>query len=514
VGSDTVLAQIIRLVEEAQGSKAPIQRLADRVASVFVPVVMGIAAITFLIWLFAGPSPAFNFALLNLVAVLVIACPCALGLATPTAIMVGTGKGAEMGILIKGGEVLERAGALDVVVFDKTGTLTWGKPQVSDVIAMPGQERTEVLRLAAAVESGSEHPLGESIMQAAASEDLKLGEARAFQAFPGKGVGGIVDDRDVILGNAVLLQEEGIDVSGLEGEAEELARQGKTVIYLAREGELLGMIAVADSLKPMAREAVSELRKLGVEVAMISGDRRATAEAVARQLGVDSVYAEVLPADKAAEVGRLQSAGRVVAMVGDGINDAPALARADIGIAIGTGTDVALEASDITLISEDLRRVATAIRLSRRTLRTIKQNLFWAFIYNVIGIPIAAGILYPAWGILLNPIYGAAAMAFSSVSVVSNSLRLRTFKDEERRPIPPSAASIEGESHSGPLLQPEAVEGSIDPVCGMKVNPERAAGRSEYMGKTYYFCNLNCKREFDADPEKYIGKVPEEVHKR
>jgi P-type Cu+ transporter len=512
VGGDTVLAQIIRLVEEAQGSKAPIQRLADKVASIFVPVVMGIAAVTFIVWLLAGPAPAFNFALLNLVAVLVIACPCALGLATPTAIMVGTGKGAELGILIKGGEVLERAGKLDVVVFDKTGTLTWGRPVVTDLIPVDGKENAELIYIAGSVESGSEHPLAESILQAAREAGIDLSEVRDFQAFPGQGVSAVLEKKMVKLGNASLFAEDGIDLSLLDAKAEELSGQGKTVIYVAYGGDLLGLLAVADTVKPMAAEAVSELKKMGIEVAMISGDRRSTAEAIARQLGVDSVFAEVLPADKAAEVARLQAAGRVVAMVGDGINDAPALAKADIGVAIGTGTDVALEASDITLISNDLTRVATAIRLSRRTLKTIKQNLFWAFIYNVIGIPIAAGILYPAWGILLNPIYGAAAMAFSSVSVVSNSLRLRTFKEEGREPAPVSLASIEEGEPEKPALESRAepekpsTEGGIDPVCGMTVSADRAAGISQFEGKTYYFCNLNCKKAFDADPEKYLPR--------
>ncbi len=429
VGSDTVLAQIVRLVEEAQGSKAPIQRLADRVAAVFVPAVIGVAAATFLVWLLAGPDPSFNFALLNFVAVLVIACPCALGLATPTAIMVGTGKGAEMGILIKGGEILERAGRLDMVVFDKTGTLTWGRPQVTDVLPVEGGSEEEVLALAASVERGSEHPLAQTILQEAERRGLEPGEADGFRAYPGMGVEAAVEGKRVLLGNAGFMVRNGIGLASLEEEAERLSREGKTVVFLSSDGALRGLLAVADTLKPMAAEAVSELRELGIEVAMLSGDRRATAEAVAAKAGITRVLAEVLPADKAEEVLRLQREGHVVAMVGDGINDAPALARADIGIAIGTGTDVALETSDITLISEDLRKVATAVRLSRATLGTIKQNLFWAFFYNVIGIPVAAGVLYPLWGVLLNPIFAAGAMAFSSVSVVSNSLRLRRFRE-------------------------------------------------------------------------------------
>ncbi len=504
VGSDTVLAQIIRLVEEAQGSKAPIQRLADKVATVFVPVVISNAASTFLVWILAGPEPSFNFALINFVAVLVIACPCALGLATPTAIMVGTGKGAELGVLIKGGEVLETAGRLEVVVFDKTGTLTWGKPVVTDVVATGDGGEEGLLALAAAVERGSEHPLAETLVEEARNRGLALAEARDFQAFPGRGVVASMDGREVRLGNAAFMGESGAALGELEGRAEELAREGKTVIYALAGGELLGFVAVADTLKPMAAEAVRELRGLGVEVAMLSGDRRSTAEAIARQVGVDSVLAEVLPADKAAEVARIQSRGKVVAMVGDGINDAPALAQADIGIAIGTGTDVALETSDITLISDDLRKVATAIELSRATLRTIKHNLFWAFIYNVIGIPIAAGVLYPVWGVLLNPIYAAAAMAFSSVSVVSNSLRLKRFGD--KRGGPPEGALPGKEEESG-KEGTEMMGKAKDPVCGMTIKKKDAAANSEYRGKTIYFCNKACKEEFDRDPEKYAGAI-------
>ena len=453
VGGDTVLAQIIRLVEEAQGSKAPIQRLADRVAAVFVPTVIGIAAVTFLAWLLAGPDPSFNFALLNFVAVLVIACPCALGLATPTAIMVGTGKGAELGILIKGGDVLERAGKLDTVVFDKTGTLTRGKPEVSDLLPAGGRSEEELLFLAATVERGSEHPLAETLVREAERRGIVPGEVTDFRAWPGKGVSAALKGRRALLGNAAFLSENGVDTGSLAEKAEELSREGKTVVYLSAGGEFWGMVAVADALKPGAAEAVRALRELGMEVAMISGDRLSTAEAVARRAGIDRVMAEVLPGEKAAEIARLQGEGRVVAMVGDGINDAPALARADIGIAIGSGTDVALEASDITLISEDLRKVAAAVNLSRATLRTIRQNLFWAFFYNVIGIPVAAGVLYPLWGVLLNPVYAALAMAFSSVSVVSNSLRLRRFRETGRK-----GDRDEGDAHGRRKLFREAVK--------------------------------------------------------
>ncbi len=455
VGGDTVLAQIIHLVEEAQGSKAPIQRLADRVAAVFVPTVMSVAAVTFLAWILAGPEPSFNFALLNFVAVLVIACPCALGLATPTAIMVGTGKGAELGILIKGGEVLERAGRLDTVVFDKTGTLTRGKPEVSDLLPAEGKSEEELLFLAATVERGSEHPLAETLVREAERRGIAPGEASDFQAFPGKGIAASWQGRRALLGNAAFMGENGVHTGGMEEGAEELSREGKTVVYVSAGGELWGLVAVADELKPMAAEAVRALRGLGIEVAMISGDRLSAAQAVARRAGVERVLAGVLPGQKAEEIARLQGEGRVVAMVGDGINDAPALAQADIGIAIGSGSDVALEASDITLVSDDLSKVAAAISLSRATLRTIRQNLFWAFFYNTVGIPLAAGVLYPLWGVLLNPVYAALAMAFSSLTVVGNSLRLRGFR-EGLRCIAPRRRRRQGIARKGERKGAEA----------------------------------------------------------
>jgi Cu+-exporting ATPase len=470
VGRDTVLAQIIRLVEEAQGSKAPIQRSADAVAAVFVPAVIGIAVATFGIWLTWGPPPAFLFALLNFVAVLIIACPCALGLATPTAIMVGTGKGAELGILIRSGASLETAHKTRTVIFDKTGTLTKGAPEVTDVeclapsaarrgadgapqgrprsglpVGDPASSaavgtprdgapdalcRAELLRLAASLERGSEHALAEAIVKAATAEGLALGGVEGFEAIPGHGVQGRVDGRPLALGNARLMRVRGVALDGLAERAERLAAEGKTPMFVAVDGRAAGLIAVADTLKPHAGAAIQALHRLGIEVIMLTGDDRRTAAAIARQAGIDRVLAEVLPAQKAEEIRKLQAEGKVVAMVGDGINDAPALAQADVGIAIGTGTDVAMEAADITLIRDDLRGVVTAIALSRRTLRTIRQNLFWAFVYNVLGIPIAAGALYPALGLRLDPMLASAAMALSSVSVVSNSLRLRRFRSD------------------------------------------------------------------------------------
>jgi len=442
IGEETVLAQIIRLVEEAQGSKAPIQRLADVVASYFVPAVLAVAAATFVVWLIVGPSPALTYALLSAVAVLIIACPCALGLATPTAIMVGTGKGAESGVLIRGAEALETGHKVQAAVMDKTGTITEGKPRVTDVLAGDGQA-DEVLRLAASAERGSEHPLGEAIVNAAKERGLALAEAKDFVAVPGLGVQAQVEGRQVLLGNLSLMQQRSAKLNGLETTADEMLAQGKTAMFVAADGQVLGVIAVADTVKEGAQEAIASLKAMGIEVIMLTGDHRRTAEAIARQVGVDRVLAEVLPEDKAKQVRDLQSEGKVVAMVGDGINDAPALVQADVGIAIGTGTDVAMEASDITLIRGDLRGVPTAIALSKKTIQIIRQNLFWAFFYNTALIPIAAGILYPLFsrtGVpgglepffgefgFLNPILAAAAMAFSSLTVMANSLRLRRFK--------------------------------------------------------------------------------------
>jgi len=443
VGKDTLLAQIIRLVEEAQGSKAPIQRLADVISSYFVPAVIGVALVTFVVWLIFGPAPALTYALLNFVAVLIIACPCALGLATPTAIMVGTGKGAENGVLIRSGEALETAHRIQSIVLDKTGTLTQGKPVVTEVVAANGFKEDELLRVAASAERGSEHPLGESVVNAAREKKLELNDVTGFNAIPGAGIEATINGKQVILGNLKLMQDYKISLDGFDEKAQQLSREGKTPMFVGVDKTAAGIIAVADTLKPNSKAAVRELHRLGLEVVMLTGDNRRTAEAIATEVGIDRVLAEVLPENKASEVKRLQQEGKVVAMVGDGINDAPALAQADVGIAIGTGTDIAIEAADVTLMSGDLSGVVTAIALSKRTLRTIKQNLFWAFAYNVILIPIAAGVLYAFFGQtgtpagarfffgdygFLNPILAALAMASSSVTVVSNSLRLRGFK--------------------------------------------------------------------------------------
>ncbi len=443
VGKDTTLAQIIRLVDEAQGSKAPIQRLADVIASYFVPIVISIATITFIVWYFAGPAPALTYAILNFVAVLIIACPCALGLATPTAIMVGTGKGAEHGVLIRSAETLERSHKIRAVLLDKTGTLTQGEPEVTDIIALPSSSQDEILRLAASAEHGSEHPLGEAIVKAALEKKLEISPAPNFNAIPGHGVEASVTGKKLVLGNLRLMREKGFPLNGLEEEAEQLWAKGKTVMFLGIDNQVMGIIAVADTLKPNAKAAVDVLHNMGIEVMMLTGDNQRTAEAIAREVGIDRTLAEILPELCAQEVKKLQQEGKVVAMVGDGINDAPALAQADVGIAIGTGTDVAMETADITLIRGDLIGITTAISLSKRTMRTIKQNLFWAFAYNSALIPVAAGVLYFAFGntgvpsglhfILgdygfLNPMLAAAAMAASSITVVFNSLRLKRFR--------------------------------------------------------------------------------------
>jgi len=429
VGRDTVLAQIVRLVQEAQGSKAPIQRLADAVTSYFVPAVLGVAALTFVAWFVFGPAPAFNLALLNMVAVLIIACPCALGLATPTSIMVGTGKGAENGVLFRNAESLERLHKVRAVVLDKTGTLTEGKPRVTEIVLAEGAPvEDEVLGLAAAAERGSEHPLGEAIVRFARDErSLEVRDASTFEATAGQGIAATVEGREVLIGRPAFLVDRGVDPEPLRTASNELAGSGKTPVFVGIDGRLAAVLAIADTLKAGSAEAVTELHRLGLEVVMLTGDNETTAHAIGRQAGVDRVLADVRPDEKAAQVRRLQAEGMLVAMVGDGINDAPALAQADVGVAIGTGTDVAIEAGSVTLMSGDLRALVTAFALSRATMRNIKQNLFWAFAYNVALIPLAAGLFYPFTGWLLDPIFAAAAMALSSVTVVSNALRLRRF---------------------------------------------------------------------------------------
>lgn len=425
VGKDTALAQIIKLVEDAQGSKAPIAKLADVISGYFVPVVITIAAIAAIAWYISGQSVVFSLTIF--IAVLVIACPCALGLATPTAIMVGTGKGAEYGVLIKGGEALETAHKISTIVFDKTGTITEGKPKVTDVISTGIIDTTELLLLSASAEKGSEHPLGEAIVNEAKDKKYELLSVDSFEAIPGHGIEVIIKGRKMLLGNKKLMADQSIEIT-LEKESDRLAEEGKTPMYVTIDGKFAGIIAVADVMKPSSKKAIEALHSMGIQVAMITGDNKRTAEAIAKQVGIDRVLAEVLPQDKAYEVKKIQLEGKKVAMVGDGINDAPALAQADIGIAIGSGTDVAMESADIVLMRSDLMDVPTAIQLSKRTIRNIKQNLFWAFAYNTAGIPVAAGLLFLFGGPRLNPIIAAGAMAFSSVSVLTNALRLKNFK--------------------------------------------------------------------------------------
>lgn len=430
VGKDTTLAQIIKLVEDAQGSKAPIAKLADQVSGVFVPIVIVLAILSGLLWYFLGQE-SWVFALSITISVLVIACPCALGLATPTAIMVGTGKGAENGVLIKSGDALETTQKVETIVFDKTGTITEGKPIVTDVLTYHEYSENDVLALAASAETGSEHPLGEAIVEGAKERQLTLKEVTDFEAIPGHGIQVTVDGQKLLLGNQKLMRENTIDLLSAVTDSDRLASEGKTPMFIASEQQLIGIVAVADTIKENSLAAIDKLHRMGIQVAMITGDNKRTAEAIAKQVGIDRVFSEVLPEDKANEVKKLQEEGLYVAMVGDGINDAPALAQADVGIAIGSGTDVAIESADIVLMRSDLMDVPTAIELSRATIKNIKENLFWAFAYNVLGIPVAMGVLHIFGGPLLNPMIAGAAMSFSSVSVLLNALRLRRFKPKK-----------------------------------------------------------------------------------
>ncbi|MFI5105252.1 MAG: copper-translocating P-type ATPase, partial [Terriglobales bacterium] len=428
LGSETLLAQIVRMVAEAQRSRAPIQSLADKVSGYFVPAVVLVAALAFVVWAVWGPDPRLAHALVNAVAVLIIACPCALGLATPMAIMVGTGRGAGAGVLVKNAAALETMEKVDTLVVDKTGTLTEGRPRVTHVISAGGFDENELLRLAASLERSSEHPLAAAMVKGAEDRGLRLSAANGFQYLTGKGVIGQVDGHAVVAGNAALLDSRNIKAGDLSEPAEALRRQGQTVMLVAVDGKAAGMIAVADPVKVSTREALLALRQCGLKLVMLTGDNHATAAAIARELGIEEFEAEVLPDKKADVIKRMQAQGRIVAMAGDGVNDAPALAQANVGIAMGTGTDIAIESADIALVKGDLRAIVRARNLSRATMRNIRQNLFFAFIYNLLGVPIAAGILYPFFGLLLQPVFAAAAMSFSSVSVIGNALRLRRAK--------------------------------------------------------------------------------------
>jgi Cu+-exporting ATPase len=515
VGSDTMLAQIIRLVREAQGSKAPIQRLADKVSGYFVPAVIAIAIWTFAAWWVFGPPPAGVFALVAAVSVLIIACPCALGLATPLSITVATGKAAGNGILIRSAQALETAHKVNTVVLDKTGTITNGAPTVTDVLPAVGFDADELLTLIASAERDSEHPLAAAIVASAEHQRLGIPRRTTFESITGQGVRAVVGGRTVLVGNARLLTEAGIDCSSLSADLERLAADGKTPMLAAVDGRPAGVVGVADTIKDGSIAAIAGLAARGIDVVMMTGDNRATAAAIARQVGIGRVVAEVMPEHKASEVRRLQAEGRVVGMVGDGINDAPALAQADVGSAIGTGTDVAIEASDITLISGNLAGLVIAIDLSHATMRNIRQNLWFAFGYNIIGIPLAAGVLYPAFGLLLSPMIAALAMALSSLSVVTNSSRLRRFTPVPAG-VPATIATIEpaveiGSQHESrhismtrPLVStPDDTSLVTDPVCGMTIDPKTAVATREHGGTTFSFCSAGCAEKFDADPHRY-----------
>jgi Cu+-exporting ATPase len=504
VGADTMLAQIIKMVQQAQASRAPIQRLADTVSGYFVPAVIAVAIATFAVWFTAGPAPAFTMALVSAIAVLIIACPCALGLATPLSIQVGTGKGARAGILIRSAEALETAHQLDTVVLDKTGTITAGRPALTDIRPAGRWDQDELLALVAAAETDSEHPLAAAILTGARERGLTVPAAVGFGSVTGQGVHAIVDGHPVLVGSARLLAGAGISTDALDTAAAELSAHGKTPVLAAIDGEPAGVLAIADTVKDDSAAAIAALHRLGVQVVMLTGDSARTAAAIARQTGISRVVAEVLPEHKAGEIRRLQGKGRKVGMVGDGINDAPALAAADVGLAIGTGTDVAIEAADITLISGSLAGVATAISLSRATMRNIRQNLVFALAYNGIGIPVAAGILYPFFGIRLSPMIAAAAMALSSLSVVGNANRLRRYHPA---PLPPA-----GQVHAVPRVQTpgsHAAEAATvsapvtDPVCGMTVDPATAPARRDTGPDTVYFCSAGCAAAYGAEPGRH-----------
>ncbi len=510
VGSDTMLAQIIKLVREAQGSKAPIQRLADKVSSYFVPAVVAIAVWTFAVWMIAGPPPSFVFALVAAVSVLVIACPCALGLATPLSITVGTGKGAMAGILIRSAEALETAHKIDTVVLDKTGTITKGSPVLTDVLPVAGTSGDDLLRLVASAEAASEHPLASAIVAGARDRGLQITEAATFESMTGQGVRAHISGREVLVGNERLLAGAGVDPTPLVADASALGGDGKTAMFVALDGKAAGVIGVADTIKDGSIAAIAALHARGLDVVMITGDSRLAAAAIAREVGIRRVLAEVMPEHKASEVRRLQAEGRVVGMVGDGINDAPALAQADVGFAMGTGTDVAIESSSVTLTSGALSGLVTAIDLSRATMRNIKQNLVFAFVYNGLGIPIAAGVLYPAFGLRLSPMIAAGAMALSSLSVVANSNRLRRFAakalpDVVQVPATDPVVDVGHDEEEEEHAMNDTAPKVTDPICGMSIDPAKAARVIERDGQKFYFCSEGCAAAFEKTPDAHAG---------